>query len=123
MTGPLCSLSVTVRLHGRHAEAHGAVRQLHKGGDRPQASGGHDSARHQPVLLSLLHVQGRPGPLRQCEYAQFSLAAVPTVTNCLEQVQRILLCGRGFGLVGGDVLYGTFCLLFDAKDFRRKGSL
>lgn len=64
----LLPLVCIVRLHGRDAEAHGAVCLLHNGANRPQTAGWYDSTRHQPVLLSLLHVQSRPGALYQREY-------------------------------------------------------
>jgi hypothetical protein len=46
-----------VCVHGRHSEAHGAVRLLHHGADWTQAAHRDHLTRHQPVLVPLLHVQ------------------------------------------------------------------
>lgn len=53
--------SFPVRLHGRHSEAHGELCTLYHGRDRLQNPGRTEAGGHQPVLVSVLNVQSRPG--------------------------------------------------------------
>lgn len=81
-------LLVTVRLHGRDAEADGTVRELHHEGDRLQATGRHDTPRHQSVLLPLLDVQSWPGSLDQRKSFRSALDVVPYLARETRERER-----------------------------------
>lgn len=70
-------------MHGRHPEAHGAVRAHHHGGDRAQAAVRDHAAGHQPVLLPLLHVQSGARAVCEREYLSVNTSlALYTHTVC-----------------------------------------
>ena len=60
-------------MHGRDAEADGAVRLLRHAGAGPQAPHGDDAPRHQPALVPILHVQSGAGAGRQRELGKRTL--------------------------------------------------
>lgn len=97
----------SVRLHGRDAEANGKLRALHHGRDRLQTAGGHSAARHQCLLLPLLHVQGERTPAR--------LSRTALSTGCF-QVGPVLSVSHGMGTPSvGILLHEVIKLMYHAR--------